>query len=202
MPSTIPTAMFEAHLEPLKGNVKNGYQVDFQAPVAPAVTFALTAGRLVSLNALKQFEASLTDRWAMPMFVMGNGQNGYDVSIPTMTIGGAFLGQSVIPGPDNVIGALVGGACVEIATAAYDTAKTYAPNDFLGPKANANRNTDATVGGLISNRNIGDSAAVVPYTDPIVGQVSRGVLPADMNGNISRLAFWTMHIPVATRANA
>jgi len=202
MPSTIPHAMFEAHLEPLKGAVKNGDQLDFQAPLAAAVTFSPGAGRLVSLNSAGSFEMGLTDKWAMPMFLMGNGANGYDVAVPTTTAAGAFLTQPVIPGPNNVLGALVAGDCVEIAIAAFDSAKTYARNDFLTPKtaAGATSNESAANGGVIWNRNVADNAAAIPYTDPIVGQVSRGVLPADLNGNISRLAFWTRAIPVATRA--
>ncbi len=200
MPSTILTAMFEAHIEPLKGSVKNGDQLDFQAPLDAAVTFSPGAGRLVSLNANGKFEMGLTDKWAMPMFLMGNGANGYDVSVPTTTAAGAFVTQPVIPGSTKVVGALVAGDCVEIAVAAYDTAKTYGRNDFLTSKLlNSSRNTDATNGGLIWNRNVADNAAAIPYTDPIVGQVSRGVLTPDLNGNISRLAFWTRAIPVASR---
>ena len=202
MPQTIPYAMFEAHIEPLKGSVKNGDQLDFQAPLAPAVNFDPGPGWLVSLNASGQFEMGLVDRWAMPMFLDGNGARGYDVSVPTVTVGGAFLTQPVIPNATKMLGAIVGGDCVEIAITAYDTAKTYNRNDFLSPKAKGGSpsNTSAANGGIIWNRNTADDAAAVPYTDPIVGQVSQGVLPADLNGNISRLAFWTRAIPVASRA--
>lgn len=200
MPSTIPTAMFEAHIEPLKGHVKDGDQVDFQAPLAAAVTFSPGAGRLCSLNSSGEFEMGLTDKWAMPMYLMGNGANGYDVAVPTVTVGGAFLTQPVIPNSTKTLTALVAGACVEIATAAYDTGKTYGRNDFLTSKLlNSTRNTDATNGGLIWNRNVADNAAAIPYTDPIVGQVSRGLMPVDLNGNITRLAFWTRAIPVGAR---
>ena len=202
MPQTIPTAMFEAHIEPLKGSVKNGDQLDFQAPLSADVTFSPGAGRLVSLNADGEFEMGLTDRWAMPMFLMGNGANGYDVSVPRTTTAGAFMTMPVIPGRDNVLGALVGGDCVEIATAAFKTGPTYAPNDFLTPaaKGGADSNTSSTNGGMITKRNLADSADAIPYTDPIVGQVSQGLLPLDLNGNIQRLAFWTRAIPVASRA--
>lgn len=136
----------------------------------------------------------------MPLFLWPS-YTDYDVSNPGVPAGVVLGGTTTNkPGwvpimPVGVLVALVAKGPYELETTEFDTAQTYAANDYLravtsNTNVNAGKLTNQDASGGVG---FATSAKCTVYTDSVVGRVSRGVYT---NGNgVTVLSFWPESIP-------
>jgi hypothetical protein len=119
----------------------------------------------------------------MPIFLLQNGDDNDVINSG---------GTTWYPiGPTGTITGLVGSGSYELETTEFDSARTYAPNDYLRCKSSSNSSTD---GGLLTNDATVAAEAGSGNPTNIVGVVSRGVRKRQSDRN-NVLAFWTVYKP-------
>jgi len=165
------------------------HAVDFAAKLSANVTVdPVFAGRCVHVNDAGEYElgvptaAPAAGKIYMPVWLFQNSDDP-DVS----NDGGITGSESDEPGgwmavaPTGVIMGLVGAGSYELETTEFEPesslGSSYAPNDSLTA---INANTNAVTGGRMTKG--------IPYTDPIVGIVSRAVFVNSHRKN--SLGFW------------
>lgn len=188
-----PRQMTAHTLEAPKG-WPSPHAVDFAAKISANVTIdPVFAGRCVHVNAEGEFEmgvptvAPASGKIYMPIWLFQNSDDP-DVS----NDGGITGSESDEPGgwmalaPTGVIMGLVGAGAYELETTEFEPeaslGSTYEPNDALTA---TNNNSNAVTGGRMTKG--------VPYTDPIVGIVSRAVFVNSHRKN--SLGFWPYVLP-------
>jgi hypothetical protein len=165
------------------------HAVDFSAPMSAAALAAVApnpvfAGRCGQLNASKQFALGVTPdtgKIIMPMFFLQNSDD------PDVSSDGGITGDASTDDPEgwarvgrNNMTALTAAGAFELETTEFDTDVSYEPNDAL----TADPNDD----GVISKG--------TPYTDHIVGIVSRGKKKSgQLASGRDVLAFWPYCLP-------
>lgn len=142
----------------------------------------------------------------MPIFLIPNSTD-FDVQNRGVPDGVVLGGTSTykpawVPiNPTGVMVGLVGKGEYEFESTEFDTAQTYAANDYLRAVTS---NSDANAGKLTNQRNTSSDAfasgGVCIYGDPsvaawdsIVGRVSRGKYTN--SAGVSALAFWPESLP-------
>ena len=182
-----PRQMFDHTLDAIKGWFHMA-ALDYTAKLSSDVTVTTVyAGRCVHLNATGEFELGCQGS-QMPIFILQNSDDN-DVS----NTGGTTWYPI---GPTGVITGLVAKGSYELETTEFDTARTYAPNDFLRCKSSSNSSAD---GGLLTNNGVvtlENSSSLSSSTNPtaVVGVVSRGVRKRQSDRN-NVLAFWPTYKP-------
>lgn len=155
--------------------------LQFSAKISDNVTITLPQGRVVHVNSEQEFETGATGH-QMPLYLW-RASNSLDVTNPGLNDDGDIDYQAGFPkGITSAFPAICG---MEVASAEYDDAETYAPNDLL---RGITANSTAATGGLITKN------SVTLYTDCVCGVVSRGVI----NNPVTRkdlLYFWAVYLP-------
>ena len=176
-----PRQMFDHTLDAIKGWFQMA-ALDFTAKISANVTVSVYAGRCAHINSVGEFELGCTGSM-MPIFLLQNGTDN-DVSNDG--------GTTWYPiGPTGTITGLVGSGSYELETTEFDSANTYAPNEYLRCKSSSQSSTD---GGLLTNANTVAAEAGSGNPTNIVGVVSRGVRKRQSDRN-NVLAFWTIYKP-------
>ena len=176
-----PRQMFDHTLDAIKGWFQMA-ALDFTAKISANVTVSVYAGRCAHINSVGEFELGCTGSM-MPIFLLQNGTDN-DVSNDG--------GTTWYPiGPTGTITGLVGSGSYELETTEFDSANTYAPNEYLRCKSSSQSSTD---GGLLTNANTVAAEAGSGNPTNIVGVVSRGVRKRQSDRN-NVLAFWTVYKP-------
>ena len=180
-----PRQMFDHTLDAIKGWFHMA-ALDYTAKLSSNVTVATVyAGRCVHVNATGEFELGCTGS-QMPIFLLQNSDDN-DVSNDG--------GTTWYPiGPTGVITGLVALGAYELETTEFDSALTYAPNDYLRCKSSSNSSAD---GGLLTNDSTVAAEAGSGNPTNIVGVVSRGVRKRQLDRN-NVLAFWPTYKPGKT----
>lgn len=185
-----PANIFEHTLDPIMGfDISPGHALLYTAKMSANVTILPYEGRVVHLNSVGEFELGAAGK-QMPMFLQ-------KWSMPVghqSTLSPYWQGFGSYP-----FSAMVCTGGFEVATTEYDSAKTYAVNDFLA--ALATNVTQATSGVLTNVAVDGTTALTAPWigggtTRTIVGQVSRP--PATLRNGNTVLSLWTVYFPGAT----
>lgn len=165
-------------------DVKKGWfdmaSLDYSAKLSSAVTFTVPRGRVVHVDSTGAF-AMGAHNTNVAVFLL-NGSGDADVSNPGTTAGGKFMHQAVAP--TGKLSGLVATGGYEIASTEFDTSRTYTPGDLLTAAAD---NTDAAVGGVLTNE------SVEQFVTPVVGVVSSG--KAQNHNGIQALSFWSVWLP-------
>lgn len=197
-----PGLMFDHTLTPLKG-WPSQTALDFDAPLSSNVNIGGTGAPVQSgmcvHNTALGFEMGAKIN-QMALFLWPGGTD-FDVSNPGVPAGVALGGTSSnLPAwvpirPTGKLVALVATGGYELETTEFDTAQTYAINDYL---RSVTSNTDANAGKLTNQDASGGagfatSAKCTVYTDTVVGVVSRGAY-TNSNGK-QALAFWPVYLP-------
>jgi hypothetical protein len=156
--------MFDHTLDAIKGWFHMA-ALDYTAKISANVTVSTYAGRCVHLNASGEFELGALGS-QMPIFLLQNGS-------------------------DNDVINSGGTTWYPIGPTGFDSAMTYAPNDYLRCKSSSNSSTD---GGLLTNDAPVAAEAGSGNPTNIVGVVSRGVRKRQSDRN-NVLAFWTVYKP-------
>jgi hypothetical protein len=142
----------------------------------------------------------------MPIFLW-NSFDDFDVSNPGVPAGVALGGTTANPPawvpvfPAGRLVGLVAKGAFELETTEFDTAQTYAPNDFLRAVTS---NTDANAGKLTNQDASGGAgfatSAKAVWGDPtltawdsVVGRVSRGTYTSNYGKLV--LSFWPESLP-------
>ena len=209
--------MFDHTLDILKGKSPN--QLDIVGSIDAAVNIGSVgtpppAGSCMHISSV----TAVTNSPSTPVFAMGANLNmmplfllqnadDFDVSNPGVVAGVALGGDSThkpawVPiMPTGNVNCLVAKGAIEISVTEFDTAQTYAANDFLRAVTS---NTDANAGKLTNQ----DASGGQPFAnaskavwglpasahwESVVGRVSRGVY-TNYNGK-SVLAFWPESLP-------
>lgn len=175
---TAPTMYYEHAIDALKGWTMES-ALDFSTSLSADVTFAIPAGRCVSLDSDGEFVTGITGT-AMAIFLM-NGTTSNDLDV--QNDGGT---QWYAVTPTGALSGFVATGGLEIATTEFDSNQTYAPNDLLTA---ANADTTEATGGLLTN------ASVTQFVTPVCGVVSRGVYTNAYGVDV--LAFWPVWLPGA-----
>ena len=176
-----PRQMFDHTLDAIKGWFQMA-ALDYTAKISANVTVSVYAGRCAHINAVGEFELGCTGSM-MPIFLLQNGTDN-DVSNDG--------GTTWYPiGPTGTITGLVGSGSYELETTEFDSANTYAPNEYLRCKSSSQSSTDA---GLLTNASTVAAEAGSGNPTNIVGVVSRGVRKRQSDRN-NVLAFWTVYKP-------
>ena len=176
-----PRQMFDHTLDAIKGWFQMA-ALDFTAKISANVTVSVYAGRCAHINSVGEFELGCTGSM-MPIFLLQNGTDN-DVSNDG--------GTTWYPiGPTGTITGLVGSGSYELETTEFDSANTYAPNEYLRCKSSSQSSTD---GGLLTNASTVAAEAGSGNPTNIVGVVSRGVRKRQSDRN-NVLAFWTVYKP-------
>jgi hypothetical protein len=176
-----PRQMFDHTLDAIKGWFQMA-ALDFTAKISANVTVSVYAGRCAHINDVGEFELGCTGSM-MPIFLLQNGTDN-DVSNDG--------GTTWYPiGPTGTITGLVGSGSYELETTEFDSANTYAPNEYLRCKSSSQSSTDA---GLLTNASTVAAEAGSGNPTNIVGVVSRGVRKRQSDRN-NVLAFWTVYKP-------
>lgn len=177
-----PRTMFDHVLNGLRGWPSQS-AVTFEAELSSEVTIdPLPAGRCVHLNAGGKYETGCpagVGKIFMPIFIFQYSDD-YDVA----NDGGIENPGGWMSFNRPRIMGLVASGAYELETTEYDKQVTYEPNDAL---KSAQANTTAATGGVLSKG--------TPYTDPIVGIVSRGVKTLEQSNYVQALAFWPFVLP-------
>jgi len=173
-------------------DVKKGWfdmaSLDYSTKLAEAVTFPVKRGRVVHVDSDGKFRPGAHAK-TIAVFLL-NGSEDADVSNPGTTAAGNFMHRAVAP--TGKMSGLVATGGYEIATTEYNVLRSYASGDLLTATAS---NTDAAVGGVVTNAGSGNDGKVKQYVDPVVGVVSSG---ASKNHNgINSLSFWSVWLPGA-----
>ena len=177
----VPSQMFDHTLDAIKGWFHMA-ALDYTSKLSSNVTVDVYAGRCVHLNSDGEFELGALGS-DMPIFLLQNGSDN-DVSNDG--------GTRWYPiGPTGAITGLVGAGSYELETTEFDSALTYAPNEYLRCKSSSNSSTD---GGLLTNASTVAAEAGAGNPTNIVGVVSRGVRKRQSDRN-NVLAFWTVYKP-------
>ena len=177
----VPSQMFDHTLDAIKGWFHMA-ALDYTSKLSSNVTVDVYAGRCVHLNSDGEFELGALGS-DMPIFLLQNGSDN-DVS----NAGGT---RWYPIGPTGAITGLVGAGSYELETTEFDSALTYAPNEYLRCKSSSNSSTD---GGLLTNASTVAAEAGSGNPTNIVGVVSRGVRKRQSDRN-NVLAFWTVYKP-------
>jgi len=142
----------------------------------------------------------------MPIFLWP-GYNHFDVQNPGVPAGVALGGTTANPPawvpirPTGKLMGLVAAGAYELETTEFDTAQTYAVNDFLRAVTS---NTDANAGKLTNQDASGGQAFAttakcvwgdpgVAAWDSVVGVVSRGKYTNSLGKSV--LSFWPRYMP-------
>jgi hypothetical protein len=177
--------MFDHTLDAIKGWFHMA-ALDFTAKLSSNVTVDVVyAGRCVHLNSSGEFELGCTGS-QMPIFLLQNSDDN-DVS----NSGGT---RWYPIGPAGNITGLVAKGAYELETTEFDSANTYAPNEYLRCKSSSNSSTD---GGLLTNASVSVLEDGGSNPTAIVGVVSRGVRKRQSDRN-NVLAFWPIYKPGKT----
>lgn len=159
------------------------YTTAFDATALSSVTGNVAfAGRCVSLNPSGNFVFGVGNR-SMGMWLLMSTDDP-DVS----NDGGnpATDANAWIPlAPTGQVTAVVAAGAFELGTTEFNSSLTYAPNDTL----------TAATGTTLSTCGVMTKASAVPYTNPVCGVVSRGVV-TNSHGR-QELHFWPVYLPVA-----
>lgn len=182
--------IFEHTLDPIMGfDISPGHALLYTAKLSENVTILPYEGRVVHLNSAGEFEMGAAGG-VMPMFIQ-------KWSMPLghqSTLSPYWQGFGNYP-----FSAMVATGGFEIATTEYDSAKTYAVNDYLAALAS---NTVQATGGLLTNKDIDGTTALTPpwksggTTRTVVGQVSR--VPQQLRNKNTVICLWTLNFPGAT----
>jgi hypothetical protein len=176
-----PRQMFDHTLDAIKGWFQMA-ALDYTAKISANVEVSVYAGRCAHINAVGEFELGCTGSM-MPIFLLQNGTDN-DVSNDG--------GTTWYPiGPTGTITGLVGSGSYELETTEFDSANTYAPNEYLRCKSSSQSSDDA---GLLTNASTVAAEAGSGNPTNIVGVVSRGVRKRQSDRN-NVLAFWTVYKP-------
>jgi len=177
--------MFDHTLDAIKGWFHMA-ALDFTAKLSSNVTVDVVyAGRCVHLNSSGEFELGCTGS-QMPIFLLQNSDDN-DVA----NSGGT---RWYPIGPAGNITGLVAKGAYELETTEFDSALTYAPNEYLRCKSSSNSSTD---GGLLTNASVSVLEDGGSNPTAIVGVVSRGVRKRQSDRN-NVLAFWPIYKPGKT----
>jgi hypothetical protein len=194
--------MFDHTLTPLKGWPRMT-ALDFDAYLSPNVNIGGTnasplSGQVIH-NTAQGFEmgANLTQ---MAVFLWPNAYD-FDVQNPGVPAGvplGGTPGNPPAWVPIRPTGKLVGLVAIgayELESTEFDTAQTYVINQ---PLRAVTSNTDANAGKLTNQsasagQGFGSPGLIVPYTDTVVGVVSRGAYTNSFGKQV--LAFWPVYLP-------
>ena len=170
-------------------NVKKGYSnanaLDFHAKLSANVTFALPAGRCVSLNSVGELETGVR-LTAMPLWAV-QGSSSWDVDNTSNSEWKAGT-------PRGFIRTLVATGGYELETTEFDTAQTYTPGDSLKAVI---ANTTLATGGTLTNQSLG-TMYHASNMEARVGVVSKGKVPHPNNTSNPTafvLAFWPVYLP-------
>ena len=176
-----PSQMFDHTLDAIKGWFHMA-ALDYTAKISANVTVSTYAGRCVHVNASGEFELGALGS-QMPIFLLQNSSDNDVINSG---------GTTWYPiGPTGTITGLVGSGSYELETTEFDSALTYAPNEYLRCKSSSNSSTD---GGLLTNASTVAAEAGSGNPTNIVGVVSRGVRKRQSDRN-NVLAFWTVYKP-------
>ena len=180
-----PRQMFDHTLDAIKGWFHMA-ALDFTAKLSSNVTIDVVyAGRCVHINSDGEFELGCTGS-QMPIFLL---QNSDDNDVANSG------GTKWYPiGPSGNITGLVAKGAYELETTEFDSANTYAPNEYLRCKSSSNSSTD---GGLLTNSGVSTLENGGSNPTAIVGVVSRGVRKRQSDRN-DVLAFWPIYKPGKT----
>lgn len=134
----------------------------YRAKKSASVTIDLPVGRCVALNSSGEFVTGCQGR-EMPMWVT-SASDAADVR-------SSDAGESWVTGqPQGFITAVVAKGAYELGTTEYDTAQTYAYNEYLrAPRAN----TTLATGGVLTNQSIVYITNTPLNWTAVVGQVSK-----------------------------
>ena len=176
-----PSLMFEHGIDVAKGWFEPS-ALDFATTLSADVTFDVPAGRIMHVNAAGEFATGVEDR-SMGITLI-QGSDAFDVANPGTTPSGNFMHQPIAP--TGVMSGLVHAGAYEIENTEFDGGQVYAPNEQLTA---VTANTTLATGGVLTNQ------SAVPYTNPVVGVVSRGEF-TNSHG-IPVLAYWPVYLPVA-----
>lgn len=151
--------------------------VDFNTEFADTLAgTTVLAGTVVRLNSAGKYELGVGTRQVMPLFLFHNSDDPDVVNEggDPATEKGVWIAIS----PTGQAMSLVAIGAYELVSTRY-VSGSYPPNTHL---------TSADTGG-----NAGKLVAGEPYTDTIVGVVSRGVV--DNGYGFQALAFWPYYLP-------
>lgn len=180
-----PRQMFDHTLDAIKGWFHMA-ALDFSAKLSSNVTIdTVYAGRCVHLNSDGEFELGCLGS-QMPIFLLQNSDDN-DVANSGST-------RWYPVGPTGVLTGLVAKGAYELETTEFDSANTYAPNEYLRCKSSSNSSTD---GGLLTNASVSVLEDGGSNPTAIVGVVSRGVRKRQSDRN-NVLAFWPIYKPGKT----
>lgn len=193
MPGTAPSLQFEHGLNAVKGWFEMA-ALDYDAPVAPAVTIILYSGRVLSLNANGEFETGISGR-KMAIFAWPSDTD-FDVSNPGTTPSGLFMHRAIAP--TGKMSGLVAKGGYQLETTEFDKTPTaaYAPNQLLTA---ITANTTQATGGVISNDRAGaggSTGAVRQYVDAACGLTTGQHHYVNEHG-VEVLSFWPLYLPAA-----
>jgi len=174
-----PRQMTAETLNALKGWPQMN-AVDFEAKLDASVSTRLPPGSVVHVSASKTFLPGVGNVARMPLYTF---QASDDPDVKNeggdpATDKGAWIGIN----PTGVMMALVAIGSYELVSTNYNSAVSYAPNDFL---------TSPTVAG--GGVNAGQLTKGTIKTNCLCGVVSRGVV--DNGYGEDALAFWAYYLP-------
>lgn len=188
-----PRQMTAHVLEALKG-WPNQAAVDFTSKLSPNVTIeTVFAGRCVHLNSAGLFEMGVptaapnAKKIYMPMWLFATSDD------PDIKNDGGITGSEadepngwIAVAPTGEMTGLVAAGAYELQTTEFEPESSlgsaYAPNDALTA---TNSNSNAVTGGRMTKG--------TPYTNPIVGIVSRAVKKNHYRRDV--LSFWPYVLP-------
>lgn len=179
--ATAPNLITEKGLDVKKGWFDMA-SLDYSAKLSSAVTFDVSAGRVVHIDSAGNFRPG-AHQTGVALFLL-QGSTDADVSNPGTTASGNFMHRAI--SPTGKMNALVATGGYEIASSEFDTAQTYVPGQLLTAIAS---DSNATTGGRITN------VSVTQFVTPVVGVVSSGKTK-NHNGAFA-LSFWTCWLPGA-----
>lgn len=172
--------MYTHGLEPLRGyfDMKGAGLIAIGKMSANVTIDPVYAGRCVHKNSAGEFEMGAAGA-QMPMFLWQN-TDSYDVFREHINA----TDQSLEGVGGEFMTAFVASGGFELETTEFDTAQTYAINDYLRGQTS---NTVAATGGVLTNQGI------TLYTNTVCGMVSG---PEALNANrVSVLPFYTVFLP-------
>jgi len=192
-----PASVFDHTIDPIAGyDIAPGHALNYTAPVSSNVTLTPWEGMVVHLNASGEFEVGCrADK--MPIFLMQPSKPyGHLSTVQALNPGQGWQSIGLFPRAG-----LVATGGFEIATTSYDSAQTYLPNQYLTAKYS---NTDATAGGMLTNKVPGTNTAVTypgrasGTTVTVCGMVTRP--PTTLRNGNTVLSLWTCFFPGSTDA--
>jgi hypothetical protein len=150
------------------------------------VTFAPPRGRCMQLTSAGSFKTGVHDN--LPGMFLIDPYSQPTTSNPGTTASGRFQHQASSPSGKMTV--CVGSRSYVVQSSAFDSTKMYVFGDPLTALAD---DTDADVGGLVTNAGTGSNNKVKKYVDPVIGVVVK--TPVDNHNAVSTLWFLTTWLP-------